>query len=112
VTLPGIEIAVVEERKVLGYLLAGDHPEGASKASFFQAVGFRRSEWQALSEAIQDHARRHQVTEIERSPYGTKYVVDGPMRSPDGRAPVVRAVWIVDAGAEFPRLVTAYPIDV
>ncbi len=66
-TLPGIELAVVEERKVLDYLLAGDHPEGASKTAFFQSFGFRRAEWQALSEALQDHARRHQVSDIERS---------------------------------------------
>ena len=111
-TVPGVEIAVVEERKVLDYLLAGGHPEGASKAAFFQALGFRRAEWQALVEALQDHARRHQVADIERSPYGTKYIVDGPIRSPDGRAPMVRTVWIVDSGVEIPRLVTAYPLDV
>lgn len=111
-TLPGIEIAVIEERKVVGYLLAADHPEGASEAAFFEAHGFRRSDWQALAEALRDHARRHPMAEVSRSPYGTKHAVDGPLRSPDGRMPMVRAIWIVDAGAEFPRLVTAYPLDV
>jgi hypothetical protein len=50
--------------------------------------------------------------DIVRSPYGTKYIVDGPLRSPDGRLPIVRTIWIVDAETEFPRLVTAYPLDV
>lgn len=77
-TLPGIEIAVIEERKVVGYLLAADHPEGAGKAAFFEAHGFRRADWQALAEALRGHARRHAVAEISRSPYGTKYAVDGP----------------------------------
>lgn len=111
-TLPGIEIAVIEERKVLGYLLATDHPEGASKAVFFQAHGFRLGDWQRLAEALRDHARRNSVSEVSRSLYGTKHAVDGPLRCPDGRTPRVRAIWIVDAGAEFPRLVTAYPMDV
>ncbi|MGE3311227.1 MAG: DUF6883 domain-containing protein [Limisphaerales bacterium] len=111
-TLPGIEIAVIEERKVIGYLLAADHPEGASKAAFFEAHGFQQGDWKALAEALRDHGHRHQVAEIASSPYGTKYLVDGPLRSPDGRTPMVRAVWIVDAGTEFPRLVTAYPMDV
>lgn len=112
VTLPGIEVAVIEERKVTGYLLAADHPEGASKACFFEAHGFQRGTWQMLAEALRDHARSNAVSEVSRSPYGTKHAVDGPFRCPDGRMPMVRAIWIVDAGAEIPRLVTAYPIDV
>lgn len=111
-TLPGVEIAVIDERKVTGYLLAAHHPEGASKAAFFEAQGFRRGDWQVLADALRDHVHRHQVTEIASSPYGTKYVVDGPLRSPGGRMPMVRAIWIVDAGIEFPRPVTAYPLDV
>lgn len=111
-TLPGIEIVVIEERKVVGYLLAADHPEGASKADFFEAHGFRRGDWQALAEALRDHARRQVVADVAPSPYGIKYAVDGPLRSPDGHMPMVRAIWIVDAGAEFPRLVTAYPLDI
>ena len=54
-TLSGIEIAILEEEKVTGYLLAADHPEGAGRASFFHAHGFRREDWQALAEALQDH---------------------------------------------------------
>ena len=111
-TLPGIEIAVIDERKVVDYLLAADHPEGASKAAFFEAHGFQRDKWLALAEALRNHARGHPVTEVSPSLYGTKYAVDGPIRSPDGRMPMVRAIWIVDTGTEFPRLVTAYPLDV
>jgi hypothetical protein len=59
VTLPGIEIAVIEERKVVGYLLAADHPEGASKSAFFEAHGFRRGDWKVLADALRDHGHRH-----------------------------------------------------
>lgn len=68
VRLPGIEIAVIEERKVTGYLLAADHPEGASKAAFFEAYGFRLGDWKMLAEALRDHARRNPVSEVSPSP--------------------------------------------
>ncbi len=111
-TLPGIEIAVIEERKVVGYLLAADHPEGASKAAFFEAHGFRRGDWQVLADALRTTLA---VTWWRAFPVALRNETrswTAHRRSPDGRMPMVRAIWIVDAGTEFPRLVTAYPMDV
>jgi hypothetical protein len=34
--------AEVSEQKVLGYLLAADHPVGGAKAVFFRALGYER----------------------------------------------------------------------
>jgi len=31
--------------------------------------------------------------------------------APDGRSPLVRAVWLVESGEDVPRLVTAYPLE-
>mgnify|MGYP006953970691 FL=1 len=41
--------------------------------------------------------------------HGQKYIVDGELATPCGQRPVVRTVWVVDAGRVIPRLVTAYP---
>ena len=41
--------------------------------------------------------------------HGLKYILEGKMETPSGRSPTVRTIWIVDRGAETPRLVTAYP---
>ena len=38
----------------------------------------------------------------------TFYVVEGPLETPSGQSPLVRRVWIVDAGRDGPRLVTVY----
>jgi hypothetical protein len=38
-----------------------------------------------------------------------KYTVQGPLPAPDGRAPVIRSVWIIDQGWQWPRFVTAFP---
>jgi hypothetical protein len=35
--------------------------------------------------------------------------VDGVLPTPSGQTPTVRTIWIVDAGADTPRLVSAYP---
>ena len=52
---------------------------------------------------------RTDVARQVRSTWGEKYLVDGPLDSPSGITPAVRTVWIVDAGTDAPRLVTAYP---
>ena len=92
------------------YLLATDHPEGSGKAEFFASFGFTLQQWQHLADALRSHAQTHVVSSSVVSEYGTKYRIDGPLHCPDGRSPSVRSVWIVDAGEENPRLVTAHPI--
>jgi hypothetical protein len=42
--------------------------------------------------------------------YGTKYVVVGSIRTPNGGDVSIRTVWIIEGeGADAPRFVTAYP---
>ena len=55
------------------------------------------------------HVRTNAVAHAEVSPYGTKYCVEGPLRSPDGRNPSVSTVWVVLDGDTIPRFVTAFP---
>jgi hypothetical protein len=62
--LPNVENAIVEERKLSGYLLAFDHPEGAGKAEFFHRAGFTVTSLFALSDALIRHARENNVTEM------------------------------------------------
>jgi hypothetical protein len=109
VKLPNSDNAVVEQSKITHYLLAFDHPEGAGKAEFFTRFGFTEAKWQTLAEALITHARTHPVTSKSETRYGTKFRIEGPISCPDGRSPSIRAVWIIDAGTDFPRLVTAHP---
>lgn len=109
--LPNSENAVTEDEKVRDYLLNPSHPDGWSKAEFFAHMGFRREEWQVLAEALRQVACDSSVTKSMTSLHGRKYIIDGTLPTPSGRTSMVRTVWIVDAGAEIPRLVTAYPKD-
>jgi hypothetical protein len=109
--LPNADLAVIAERKITGYLLSPSHPDGASKAAFLERFGFEREAPGALEAALLRHAREAEVVRVERTPYGTKYVVDGPLNTPDGRNPGVLAVWLVEMNQTQPRLVTAYPSE-
>lgn len=107
--LPGFDKAVVPQKKIEDYLLSSTHPDGWGKAVFFESYGFSPRRWEDLRDALMGHIRDHEAAVIGTSPFGTVYTVNGPLRSPDGRDPVVRSAWFIDDEATVPRLVTAYP---
>jgi hypothetical protein len=108
--LPYAARARVDRRKVVEYLLSPSHPDGTSKARFFSAFGFSVDEWQVFARALRTHGRAQDVTASVESRHGTRYSVDGPLETPDGRNPRIRTVWILSKGLRSPRLITAHPI--
>ena len=108
--LPNARRAIIPEAKVVGYLLSRAHAFGKTKAVFFESFGFSPAAWQALRQALLDHAARGDIVKTEETPFGQKFVVEGPLGTPDGRDPAVRAVWIIETGESQPRFVTAYPV--
>jgi hypothetical protein len=109
--LPNADLARVERAKIENYLLSHDHPDGATKARLFELFGFRRSMWEVLAAALREHGQVNQVNRTVETGYGMRYIVDGELRTPGGRRPTVRTVWIVESGLEGPRLITAHPIE-
>jgi N-acetylglutamate synthase-like GNAT family acetyltransferase len=71
VKLPNAERVFVPPNKLTEYLLSTTHPSGRSKAAFFARFGFSRSRGETLSDALRSHARDHDVTVIEETPFGT-----------------------------------------
>jgi len=107
--LPNKDRVNVEPEKVRDYLLSETHPDGHGKAEFFVAKGFRRDAWHVLAEALKRVAIENVATKRMTSLHGQKYIVDGMLTTPSGQTALIRTVWIVDAGGETPRFVTAYP---
>jgi hypothetical protein len=107
--LPNLESAVVSEEKVTGYLLSAVHRDGRHKAAFFVRFGYSTDHWQELAATLRDHARNNDVAQVQDSPFGTRYVVEGIINAPDGRSPTIRAIWFVENGEDVPRLISAYP---
>lgn len=108
--LPNADRAEVPRAKIVDYLLSLSHRDGRGKAGFFLALGFSAETWTDLADALRRHAREHDVSREETSPYGTRYVVEGAVNTPDGRTAEIRVIWFLGHNEEEPRLVTAYPL--
>jgi hypothetical protein len=109
--LPNASLALVAKEKITEYLLNPAHPDTGGKAEFFHGLGFRREEWEVLARAFREVAVGAEVAERVESAHGMKYIIEGIMATPSGRAPRVRTIWIIDRGRNCPRLVTAYPAE-
>lgn len=64
-----------------------------------------------MAHAFINHAADHELAKIEASPFGTRYIIEGRIITPDGRNPKVRSVWFISTGDDIPRLVSAYPLE-
>jgi hypothetical protein len=106
--LPNLELATVPRPKVVDYLLSDTHRDGRHKAAFFHRFGYTVAAWERLRDDLLEHAQ-HNVIAVEDSPFGTRYVIEGIIQAPDGRAPRIRTVWFKESESEVPRLATAYP---
>jgi len=108
--VPNTEQAIVPRAKIADYLLSLGHRDGQHKARFFTQFGLSQDNWLDLENLVRQHVLEHEITKEEPSPFGTRYVVDGIMKMPDGRTPQIRTVWFVRLHEEIPRSVTAYPV--
>jgi hypothetical protein len=92
--LPHLDHAVVPEAKIVNYLLSARHTGGRAKARFLESFGFRAQEWHTLRDAVIAHAVLNDITASHQTRFGTRHEIDGPLPTPDGRAPMVRVVWL------------------
>jgi len=110
VKLPNAHLATVQEQKITRYLLNPAHPAGGSKALFFLRFGFAAADWRRFAQALLRHARENEVAETQETRYGQRYVVDGPLTTPEGAVLNVRSAWHISMGGEVPRFITAHPL--
>ena len=109
--LPKKSRAHVPPEKVTEYLLSETHAVGKSKAKYFRSYGFNDENAGDLADGLLAIAQNAPVESSERSPYGTKYIIDGDLETPNGDMIPVRTVWIIETDDDTPRLVTAYPAE-
>jgi hypothetical protein len=109
VKLPNLGSAIIEREKIVDYLLNPAHPDNGGKAAFFLSLGFNQDNWQKLALAFRGLVEKVEIAKSVETFHGCKYILEGRIETPGGKSPVVRTVWIVDRGADAPRLVSAYP---
>ena len=107
--LPNAERAYVPASKLTDYLLSETHPVGRAKAQLLRAAGFDETNVNILEQRLIAIAHFEEVKEVTPSEYGTKYVIDGSIQSPNGSLIQLRTVWIIDRDQSDPRFITAYP---
>jgi hypothetical protein len=107
--IPNADRAVIEPAKLRDYLLSSTHPVGRFKAAFFLTLGYSAAAWTRLKDDLRSQHLSHDAIAVASTPYGQKYVIRATLVGPAGRSARVSSVWVVRAGEDFPRFVTAYP---
>ncbi len=106
--LPNGDQAIVEDRKLLDYVLNPLHPVGRHHAYLFERLlGIRRSNHVLLKEALLTAARVEDTIRQEANEHGTKYEMRFPLTGPSGSR-IVLAVWLIETGSGVPRLITCF----
>lgn len=101
---------VIAREKIVEYLLNDAHPIGGPKARFLTSFGFSRDRPRELADALVTHPSAPQHSALDESTGGRlKLIYEGPIPSPDGRSPNVRAVWMLE-GDGTARFVTCVPL--
>jgi hypothetical protein len=106
--LPNPDRAFVSQAKLRDYLLNADHPRGRHKARVFAAaLGAGRDDAEWLQSLLIQAAHLDTAVPTEQDTYGQRYVLDFDVATRTGPS-VVRSLWIVRTGEDYPRLVTCY----
>jgi hypothetical protein len=110
--LPNYSRAVILREKLEGYALNAQHPEGQHKARVFKsALGFEQTDWQLLEKAILDELPYNDAGQVNKGPWGDKYVVVLPITGLNGNTVNVITAWIIRPKTDYPSLITTYVSD-
>ena len=74
---------------------------------FLAACGFSAHNAELMREQLLDAAAQEEDLSTPSNSHGERYVVECELAGPTGRTRV-RTAWIVRAGEDFPRFVSAY----
>ncbi|MFC1816744.1 DUF6883 domain-containing protein [Thermodesulfobacteriota bacterium] len=108
--LPKRQNAYIPQQKLKDYLLSRSHPIGSWKSKLFHNLGFDETNSDLLEQHLFAIANSENVNESIMTKYGTKYVIDGSIKTPNGNILKLRTIWIIEERQNNPRFVTAYPV--
>ena len=111
-TLPNCQNAQIADAKLYKYLLNHQHPDGKSKARFYEQIGYTATDTETAEQLRTDLLRLACSGTVEKiivNAQGEKYVVVGSIDAPNGKPYNLLTVWAVEPPDFAPRLITAYP---
>ncbi|MFC5412377.1 DUF6883 domain-containing protein [Larkinella bovis] len=83
--LPNCEKARIDDSKLYQYLLNPTHPDGKSKARFFEHIGYTLDKGEQLRTDLLRLACTGSVVDESANRAGHKYIVVGSMEAPNGK---------------------------
>jgi hypothetical protein len=107
--VPNWSQAVIEPKKLRDYLLNIEHKRGKSKAAVLLSFGYTPGNWPILEDDLRQYHLSAEVTVMRETPYGRRYEIRALLNTPSGRPLVVRTVWQIDKGTDYPRFITLFP---
>jgi len=106
--LPNAEQAVVDVRKLRQYCLNADHPRGQHKARVFRsALGWTAEQAEDVRRRLLEAALMEDVSFLGADDYGQRYALEFSAQGVGGVA-IVRSLWIIRYGEDFPRFTSCY----
>lgn len=108
--LPYRKNAYIPKAKLTAYLLSQTHEVGRFKSKYFHALGYDLLNLNILEKALRTIAQSQDVEEVLPTTYGTKYIIDGKIKTPNGKVVKLRTVWIIEKSQKRPRFITVYPV--
>ncbi|MFN4218744.1 MAG: DUF6883 domain-containing protein [Candidatus Bipolaricaulia bacterium] len=100
--LPHKDKAIIDQRKLVEYLLNTAHKRGGTKARLLAQFGYSAYNWQQLEADIRLYHLSADVEVARRTLYGMRYEIRAPLHTPSGRT-------LIDDGTDVPRLITLIP---
>lgn len=107
--LPNRDRAVIAPEKLVQYLLNTEHRRGGPKARVLAHFGYRADNWHQLESDIRRFHLDQEVEVVKQTLYGMRYEIRAPLQTPDSRPLMLRTIWQIDEGTDFPRLITLFP---
>jgi len=108
--VPGAEVAIIEDSKLLEYALSLEHSVGRAKAVFFQSIGYTRDEYEDLKAGILEVLPYVEGRFVKKNPDDAdnwEAIISIRRRDKDGTADIC-TVWEVREDRPT-RLITVYP---
>ena len=107
--IPNGSQAIIHPDKLRGYLLDVKHKRGKSKASLLLSFGYTPENWQALENDLRQYHLTADIMTVRETPYGKRYEMRAFLITPNGRSLMVRTIWQIDTGTNYPRFITLFP---
>jgi Domain of unknown function (DUF6883) len=84
--VPRADRAIIAADKLTGYLLNVSHKRGGPKARLLLSVGYRSDNPHSLESDLRAQHLSLDVTRTHENAYGVVYEIEGPIKTPSGRA--------------------------